>query len=88
MIDFTERRRYVPLVCSLPVRLRGCPVIESGDWERAEAELLAALETYRGFGRPLAAYPLARLADLRARQGRSEEAEHLIAGWEGHPEMG
>jgi DNA-binding NarL/FixJ family response regulator len=46
------------------------------------------VETYRGIGRPLAAYPLARLATLRARQGRLEEAEQLVAGWEGHPEMG
>ncbi len=87
VLDFTERRRYVPLSALCRSVFAGV-FIESGDWERAEAELLAALETYRGIGKPLAAYPLARLADLRARQGRPEEAQHLIAGWEGHPEMG
>ena len=87
VLDFTERRRYVPLSALCRSVYAGV-FIEGGDWERAEAELLAALETYRGLGKPLAAYPLARLAALRARQGRLEEAQHLIAGCEGHPEMG
>jgi DNA-binding CsgD family transcriptional regulator len=87
VIDFTDRRRYVPLSALCRSVYAGV-LISRGDWERAEAELLAALEAYRGFGRPLAAYPLARLADLRTRQGRLEEAEQLIAGWERHPEMG
>ncbi len=87
VVDFTERRRYVPLSALCRSVYAGV-LISSGDWVRAEAELRAAVDAYRGFGRPLAAYPLARLADLRARQGRLEEAEQLIAGWEGHPEMG
>jgi DNA-binding CsgD family transcriptional regulator len=87
VLDFTQRRRYVPL-SALCRSLYAGVLIAKGDWERAEAELLAALDAYRGLGRPLAAYPLARLADLRVRQGRLEEAEQLIAGWEGHPEMG
>jgi DNA-binding CsgD family transcriptional regulator len=87
VVDFTERRRYVPLSALCRSVYAGV-LISRGDWERAELELIAALEAYRGFGRPLAAYPLARLADLRARQGRLEEAEQLILGWEGHPQMG
>jgi DNA-binding CsgD family transcriptional regulator len=87
VLDFTQRRRYVPLSALCRSVYAGV-LIARGDWERADAELLAALEAYRGLGRPLAAYPLARLADLRVRQGRLEEAEQLIAGWEGHPEMG
>jgi DNA-binding NarL/FixJ family response regulator len=86
VVEFTERRRYVPLSALCRSVYAGV-LISSGDWERAEAEVRAALDAYRGFGRPLAAYPLARLADLRLRQGRFEEAEQLIAGWEGHPEM-
>jgi tetratricopeptide (TPR) repeat protein len=85
--DFTERRRYVPLSALCRSVYAGV-LISRGDWERAEAELQAALRAYRGFGKPLAAYPLARLADLRVRQGRIEEAEQLIAGWQEHPEMG
>ena len=84
--DFTERRRYVPL-SALCRSVYASVLISRGDWERAEEELQAALRAYRGFGKPLAAYPLARLADLRIRQGRIEEAEQLIAGWEEHPEM-
>jgi ATP/maltotriose-dependent transcriptional regulator MalT len=85
--DFTERRRYVPLSALCRSVYAGV-LISRGDWERAEAELQAALRAYRGFGKPLAAYPLARLAGLRMRQGRIEEAQQLIAGWEEHPEMG
>jgi DNA-binding CsgD family transcriptional regulator len=86
VIDFTVRRRFVPF-SPLCRSVYAAVLISRGDWDRAEAELLAALDAYRGFGRALAAYPLARLADLRARQGRLEEAEQLIEGWEGHPEM-
>ena len=85
--DFTERRRYVPL-SALCRSIYAGVLISRGDWERAEEELQAALRAYRGLGRPLAAYPLARLAGLRLRQGRIEEAAQLIAGWEEHPEMG
>jgi tetratricopeptide (TPR) repeat protein len=87
VIDFTERRRYVPL-SSLCRSVYAGVLISKGDWGRAEVELRAALEAFRGHSRPLAAYPLARLAELRARQGRLEEAQQLIVGWEGHPEMG
>jgi DNA-binding CsgD family transcriptional regulator len=85
--DFTERRRYVPLSALCRSVYAGV-LVSRGDWARAEAELDAALRAYRGYGKPLAAYPLARLAGLRLRQGRIEEAEQLIAGWEEHPEMG
>lgn len=87
VVGFTERRRYVPLSALCRSVYAGV-LISSGEWDRAEAELRAALDAYRGFGRPLAAYPLARLADLRLRQGRVEEADQLIADWESHAEMG
>jgi DNA-binding CsgD family transcriptional regulator len=87
LTDFTERRRYVPLSALCRSVYAGV-LISRGDWEPAETELQAALRAYRGFGKPLAVYPLARLAGLRMRQGRIEEAEQLIAGWEEHPEMG
>jgi DNA-binding CsgD family transcriptional regulator len=85
--DFTERRRYVPLSALCRSVYAGV-LVSRGDWGRAESELDAALRAYRGYGKPLAAYPLARLAGLRLRQGRLEEAEQMIAGWEEHPEMG
>ena len=86
VFDLTSRRRYVPL-SALCRSIYAGVLITSGDWPRAEAELLTALDTFGGLGRPLAAYPLARMAGLRIRQGRLEEAEELIAGWESHPEM-
>lgn len=86
VFDFTERRRFVPLSALCRSIYAGL-LISSGDWARAEVELRKALDTYHGIGRPLAAYPLARLADLRIRQGRIEEAEQLTTGWEGHPDM-
>ena len=83
---FTERQRFVPL-SALCRSIYAGVLISGGDWAQAESELQSALDTYRGIGKPLAAYPLARLADLRVRQGRIEEAERLTGGWKGHPDM-
>ena len=84
VVAFIEQRRYVPLGAWCR-SLYGGVLTATGDWDRAEAELLAALRTYGGPGRPMAAYPLARLAALRIRQGRVEEAERLLDGIEHHP---
>jgi DNA-binding CsgD family transcriptional regulator/tetratricopeptide (TPR) repeat protein len=81
---FTEHRSYVPL-SGLCRSVYAGVLISAGDWERAESELTSAIDAYGGLGRPLAAYPLTRLADLRLRQGSSEEAARLLAGWEDHP---
>jgi ATP/maltotriose-dependent transcriptional regulator MalT len=55
-----------------------------GDWERADAELTAAVEEL-GVLRPgRDVDPLARLAELRRRQGRTREAEALLARVEPH----
>lgn len=60
-------------------------LVALGRWREAEEELTAAIAAfdagYRG-DRILAAL---RLADLRVRQGRVEEAERLLAGAEWHP---
>jgi DNA-binding CsgD family transcriptional regulator len=49
----------------------------AGHWAAAETELLAAIDEFAA-SRPAMAPPgLARLADLRARQGRMEEAREL-----------
>ena len=60
-------------------------LVALGRWTEAETELLAAIETFdRGY-RGDRAYPLVRLADLRVRQGRFEEAERLLEGADWHP---
>ena len=84
VVSFIERRRYIPLGAWCR-SIYGGVLTATGEWERAEAELMTALRTYGGPGRPMAVYPLARLAALRIRQGRIEEAERLLDGIEHHP---
>jgi DNA-binding CsgD family transcriptional regulator len=62
----------------------GTVLMLRGEWERAEVELTeaaAALAVRPGE----AAVALARLAELRRRQGRADEAEALIGRAEHHP---
>lgn len=77
--EFIRRRNYTPLHGWCRSIYAGV-LISTGAWEKAEAELNASLRAYGGPGRPMSVYPLARLAELRLRQGRLEEAAHLIAG--------
>lgn len=60
-------------------------LIEVGRWEEAERELLGALAALEGGYRGARASPLVRLADLRVRQGRLEEAERLLEGIDWDP---
>jgi DNA-binding CsgD family transcriptional regulator/AraC-like DNA-binding protein len=55
-------------------------LIALGRWDEAEAELVAAIESFeRGYRADRGTAAL-RLADLRIRQGRLEEAERLLEG--------
>jgi DNA-binding CsgD family transcriptional regulator len=80
VVEFTERRRYLP-VQSWCRGIYGGVLVRAGEWERAEAVLAEALrrrpDPRRGGGQVL---PLAVLADLRLRQGREEEAARLLDG--------
>ena len=60
-------------------------LIALGRWPEAEAELLDAIQAFEHGYRGDRVYPLVRLADLRVRQGRYEEAERLMEGAEWHP---
>ena len=55
-----------------------------GDWERAEEELMAAIEELGKLRPGRDVDPLARLAELRRRQGRTDEAEALVVRVESH----
>ena len=55
----------------------GCVLATGGDWKGAEAQLVAAVEDLTASRPALAVAGLMRLADLRARQGRAEEARAL-----------
>ena len=58
--------------------LYGGVLVAKGRWAEAERELLAAIRMAEGAGPASHAEALARLADLRLRQGRLEEAEGLL----------
>jgi DNA-binding CsgD family transcriptional regulator len=60
-------------------------LIAVGRWAEAEEELIAAARVFEGGYRGMRAAPLVRLAGLRVRQGRLEEAERLLEGSEARP---
>ena len=55
-----------------------------GDWERADEELTAAVDELGALRPGRDIDPLARLAELRRRQGRTSEAEELLPRVESH----
>jgi DNA-binding NarL/FixJ family response regulator len=78
VIKFTERHNFTPLYAWCRSIYAGV-LIATGEWTRAERELVDALRRYDtvgGIGSRVTA--LARLAELRLRQGRREEAERLL----------
>jgi DNA-binding NarL/FixJ family response regulator len=62
----------------------GAILFATGQWAEAEHQLTAALESGRTAERALYGEALARLAELRLAQGRLEEAEQLLRGFEDH----
>jgi DNA-binding NarL/FixJ family response regulator len=60
-------------------------LIALGRWAEAETELTDAIQAFERGYRGDRIFPLVRLADLRVRQGRYEEAERLMEGAEWHP---
>jgi DNA-binding CsgD family transcriptional regulator/Tfp pilus assembly protein PilF len=81
--EFCERYRIVLLLGMCRAQYGGV-LVWQGRWVEAERELIAAAEGLSP--RPaLVGAALVRLGDLRRRQGRFDEAEHLFARCEGHP---
>ena len=61
--------------------------LSSGQWEMAEGLLTEGLDILRSSGqRARCVHPAAKLAELRLLQGRVEEAEQLLSGYEELPE--
>jgi DNA-binding NarL/FixJ family response regulator len=59
----------------------------NGRVDAAEEELLAALRELRDAGhRSRCVHPAAKLAEIRVHQGRFEQAEQLLSGFESEPE--
>jgi DNA-binding CsgD family transcriptional regulator len=63
----------------------GAILVAVGRWTEAETELLAAIRTFENSYRAMRTSPLVKLADLRLRQGRLEEAQRLLEDNEFHP---
>jgi DNA-binding CsgD family transcriptional regulator len=57
----------------------------TGRWAQAEQELALALDAFSAGHRAMRVLALARLAELRLRQGRVEDARQLLSGYEEHP---
>jgi DNA-binding CsgD family transcriptional regulator len=73
---------FVPPTCRTHY---GGILIALGRWDEAERELLAAIRTFETGYWASQLFALLRLADLRVRQGRFEEAERLLEGFDWHP---
>ena len=72
---------FVPPTCRTHY---GGILIALGRWEEAERELLVAIRTFETGYWASQLFALLRLADLRVRQGRFEEAERLLEGFDWH----
>ena len=72
---------FVPPTCRTHY---GAILISLGRWQEAERELLAAFHTFEAGYHASRLFPLLRLAELRVRQGRFEEAERLLEGIDWH----
>jgi DNA-binding CsgD family transcriptional regulator len=84
VVEFTGRRGFTPLHLWCRTVYAGV-LTATGDWERAERELVWALRGYEQLGSGARVFSLARLAELRVRQDRLGEARTLLAGYEDHP---
>ena len=79
-------RRKLPAVAAFCRTHYGGLLTAAGRWSEADAALTDAVRIW-GIGHTwLRLGALVRLADLRVRQGRFEEAEHLLSGLDGDVE--
>jgi DNA-binding NarL/FixJ family response regulator len=76
------QRRNLPAVSAFCHTHYGGILVAAGRWEEADAALTQAARLWSlGYG-AMRAGALARLAELRVRQGRLEEAEQLLEGFD------
>ncbi|NMR28255.1 response regulator transcription factor [Crystallibacter degradans] len=77
-----QHAAWVPAICGMHY---GGILTAAGRWAEAEDRLVRAIEDYDGGFRALRGGAVVRLADLRLRQGRAEEAATLLRGYESDP---
>jgi DNA-binding CsgD family transcriptional regulator/tetratricopeptide (TPR) repeat protein len=79
-------QRSGDLLVSTTCRMHyGGILAEVGRWPEAEEHLLSAVRLSERSYLAMRPYPLVRLAELRVRQGRFEEAQRLLEGTDWHP---
>jgi DNA-binding NarL/FixJ family response regulator len=78
---FVQRTNRIPIGAICRTHYGGI-LTAAGRWGDAEQELTTAVELYDRSFRALRTAALVRLADLRVRQGRVEEAAQLLVGAE------
>ena len=78
--EVVAARRNLPAVVAYCRTHFGGVMTAAGRWDEAEAALTDAIRLWALGWRTLKKGALTRLADLRIRQGRLEEAEQLLAG--------
>jgi DNA-binding NarL/FixJ family response regulator len=81
--DLMKRRNVIAAFCRAHY---GGILTAAGRWNQAETELLKAARHFDLGMSPRRDAAIVRLADLRIRQGRLEEAARLLEGLEHHPD--
>lgn len=85
--DFARRHCPHPNPFAATCRtIYGGVLTATGRWPEADEVLAGALRTFESGHRAMRVDALIRLADLRLRQGRLEEARQFLQGYEDHPE--
>jgi DNA-binding NarL/FixJ family response regulator len=84
--DAIAARRKLPAVSAFCHTHYGGVLTAAGRWSEADVTLSEAVRMWGVERRGLRGGALVRLADLRVRQGRFEEAEQLLDGLTGHLE--
>lgn len=82
IVDDFCRRHHCLTMLTYCRTVFGGALITAGRWSDAERELLTAIRTCEGGYPPMRAGALSRLAILRVREGRLDEARSLLVGIE------
>jgi DNA-binding CsgD family transcriptional regulator len=82
--ETVAQRRGLPVVAAFCNTHYGAIMTAAGRWQEADVALTDAVRLWGLGHRVLRADALVRLADLRVRQGRLEEAEQLLEGLDYH----
>jgi ATP/maltotriose-dependent transcriptional regulator MalT len=77
-------QHHCPFLAATCRTIYGSLLTATGRWHDAETELLDAIRSFEAGHRALRAQAVIKLADLRVLQGKLEEAEVLLAGYEDH----